>query len=840
MVATHNRPDTQPIYELHRRWLTEVLPDGDSLLTPGTAVWTAANLDELERQFVGRPDLTKDKKFLEKLRDQLSGCSPLAVQLMAELHIVHFLHVFTGAISVAKKKADIETILSWMPVPPPVPTEVAAALGPGMIHPGQWVLSRRDTQLTWLIHFSRAWLRLEASEQQRLATDAWAFKDLIDGVEAPSADSARLAMLHLSHPDVIEPITSADHKALIAARFSSLAGDNADVDRQLVAIRKALEPEYGSGFDWYLHDLDRRWSRNAKAWKALLIWVRRIRELPGFDEDERDYKLRFVPAIAAARELALASERQWPEALRKAFTHADNNVTRWTVHDRFLRWVNKDSSAAHGALLALWADAGPAWERMDRFAAAVPADVLSNRGERLNLGSFLLMAEDALGLPPIKVQALRRSFKLVGWPRDTDSMTDGEAYRRGLLLFEEVFHEGKDWPTPLRDPLDAQGALWALLNAERPPASWPEAWWSDLLAYRTTSVDPGDPVEGEGEAEYEGSPEGEGPVINGEVAENAVDHIEQAAKDLHVDRRHLDEIVQLLEDKSQVVLYGPPGTGKTYLALRMARAIAKGYESRISLVQFHPATSYEDFIEGLRPTLTDGGQVTYQVVPGPLVRIAEAARQDPTHTYVLVVDEINRANLPKVFGELLFLLEYRKERARTIHRPDEPFGLPANLWMIGTMNTADQSIALIDAAMRRRFHFVPFFPHTGAMKGLLRRWLHAKGGRVVVADLLDAVNTELEARLGDHLLLGPSHFMKNDLSDASLERIWTYNIFPLIEEQFWGDRATIDRWRWPAVRARFATELGEALPDDDVDATSTGEVPAGQPNDEALPDLDDP
>jgi 5-methylcytosine-specific restriction protein B len=249
----------------------------------------------------------------------------------------------------------------------------------------------------------------------------------------------------------------------------------------------------------------------------------------------------------------------------------------------------------------------------------------------------------------------------------------------------------------------------------------------------------------------------------------------------------------------------------------------------VSLVQFHPASSYEDFIEGLRPRLTEAGQVTYQVVPGPLVRIAELARANPDHRYVLVVDEINRANLPKVFGELLFLLEYRNEKARLIHRPDEPFGLPDNLWIIATMNTADRSIALIDAAMRRRFHFVPFFPHAGAMKDLLSNWLKAKGGRTVVAQLLTAVNEELLADVGEHLLIGPSHFMRTDLSDAALERIWTYNVFPLIEEQFWGDRENIERWRWSAVRTRFAQALGDppATEPPASDTDDSPQIPAG-------------
>jgi 5-methylcytosine-specific restriction protein B len=109
--------------------------------------------------------------------------------------------------------------------------------------------------------------------------------------------------------------------------------------------------------------------------------------------------------------------------------------------------------------------------------------------------------------------------------------------------------------------------------------------------------------------------------------------------------------------------------------------------------------------------------------------------------------------------------------------------------------------------MRRRFHFVPFFPHDGAMRGLLDRWLRANGGRISIARFLDAVNLELRKQIGEHLLIGPSHFMKTDLSDPALRRIWTYNVFPLIEEQLWGQLDQVEHWRWDIVRARFATEL---------------------------------
>ena len=114
MVVSSAVPDSDALYAMHRRWLGEVLGSGDSLFTPGAAIWTADHLDELEREFTGQPDLTKGKRFLDKLRDQLAHASPEAIQLMAELHAVHFLIIWTAAISAAKKRSDLEAIVSWI------------------------------------------------------------------------------------------------------------------------------------------------------------------------------------------------------------------------------------------------------------------------------------------------------------------------------------------------------------------------------------------------------------------------------------------------------------------------------------------------------------------------------------------------------------------------------------------------------------------------------------------------------------------------------------------------------------------------------------------------------
>ena len=299
------------------------------------------------------------------------------------------------------------------------------------------------------------------------------------------------------------------------------------------------------------------------------------------------------------------------------------------------------------------------------------------------------------------------------------------------------------------------------------------------------------------------------------------ERVRSAAFDLLCDVDFLNDVVALLEDKRQVILYGPPGTGKTYFARRLTEALAPDEDAR-SLVQFHPAYSYEDFFEGFRPVV-DGGQMTYELTSGPLVQIAERAKERREAPHVMVIDEINRANLPRVLGELLYLLEYRDKAIQTQYRPDETFSLPENLWFIGTMNTADRSIALIDAAMRRRFHFVPFFPNHGPTAGLLRRWMQRNSPEQEwVAGLVDKVNKDLAEQMGgDHSLIGPSHFMRSDLDEDSLRRIWEYNIEPLIEDQLFGRQEVIESFRFGSVWRRYGPG-----------ATSSGAQPA-EPDDQS-------
>ena len=256
------------------------------------------------------------------------------------------------------------------------------------------------------------------------------------------------------------------------------------------------------------------------------------------------------------------------------------------------------------------------------------------------------------------------------------------------------------------------------------------------------------------------------------------------AKKLYLPADFLTEINTLLEDKQQVIFQGPPGTGKTYVAQELAEHIA-GSPERVTLVQFHPSYAYEDFVQGYRPDSADDGQLTYTLRDGPLLRAAKAATEGGKH--FLIIDEINRGNLAKVFGELYFLLEYRDQEIN-LQYSDNPFRLPENLYIIGTMNTADRSIALVDLALRRRFYFVEFHPDQPPIRGLLRRYLSEKSpGMGWVADVVDRANAILSNE--PHAAIGPSYFMKPGLDEADVRRIWKYGVLPYIEERLFGQDA---------------------------------------------------
>jgi 5-methylcytosine-specific restriction enzyme B len=266
------------------------------------------------------------------------------------------------------------------------------------------------------------------------------------------------------------------------------------------------------------------------------------------------------------------------------------------------------------------------------------------------------------------------------------------------------------------------------------------------------------------------------------------------------------EILELLKKKGQAILYGPPGTGKTYYAEKAALELVaqKNFGSPLSSLQkkqafqafdgsdvpfvstctFHPAYAYEDFIDGYRPT-GDGG---FELRDGTFKRVALAAKQDPDKAYVLLIDEINRGNIPKVLGELITLLEYNKRNRLSVILPvsGETFTVPRNLYIIATMNTADRSILLLDTALRRRFGFMELMPQPERLQGSalerpnLPLWLAAVNRRIVSA----------LGRDGRNLQVGHAYLMEDGKPLQTLDQFANalrQELWPLLQEYCYED-----------------------------------------------------
>ena len=552
----------------------------------------------------------------------------------------------------------IDTVLGWSPTPTPIPRDLVAGLTPGIASPGVAFHTFRPFQVGFLIEFAEQFKEQDPGARQSLIDDPWAFKDFVTAMRCRSEllrnnqntpRIQRQALLHLVHPDTFEGTVSVNQKEQFAnakAFAHFVTEQTSDVDRKILQIRRGLEAELGRDFDFYDSDIGTRLD-GENLWDEFVKQAQAYVDTGKLEIEEIDYKVEISRKLAEARAAVLTGTNDWAELLKRALNPNEANFISWRLISDLNKWCAGQPDDALSALKAIWAqDDSPVSERVRAFSDQFPREVSSGAGSRTNVASGLLMALDVEQFPPFRITTFNNAYVRTGFDKPAKGADEAVLYEHGLGFLDRFIVEASERGLALRNRLDAQSVVWGVRDARN-----------------ETSVD-----DGQASDDDQGAPE------NDDESRHDPD-LPALAEEVFLPVDYLEGIDTLLKDKKQVIFQGPPGTGKTYVAQKLANHLA-GSEARVTLVQFHPSYAYEDFVQGFRPALVGDGQAGFELRDGPLLRAAERARQEPDADHFLVIDEINRGNIAKVFGELYFLLEYRDE-AMSLQYSDKPFSLPA-------------------------------------------------------------------------------------------------------------------------------------------------------------------
>lgn len=281
------------------------------------------------------------------------------------------------------------------------------------------------------------------------------------------------------------------------------------------------------------------------------------------------------------------------------------------------------------------------------------------------------------------------------------------------------------------------------------------------------------------------------------VQENEPYTMDDFLSEVFIDKNELTRLISLLENKKNLILKGAPGVGKTFIAKRLAHVMmGEKDETRVQMVQFHQSYSYEDFIEGFRPKAEGEG---FKLKHGPFVNFARKAARDPERDYFFIVDEINRGNMSKIFGELMMLIEADKrgEQINLLYSNDK-FSVPSNLYIIGMMNTADRSLALLDYALRRRFSFFEIKP--AFLNETFASYVQEVNDPEVLNRIIGEIkvlNNQIIEELGTGFQIGHSYFIGDGYrvdTANRLEEVIEYEIIPQLFEYWFDNEQKANNW----------------------------------------------